>query len=65
VSKGELLGTIWPDTHVSDGILKARVAEIRRVLGDTANPPTFIETCPAGAIASSPGSQQWATCRDR
>lgn len=40
----ELHAAVWPNTHVSDGIIKVRVAELRRVLGDTANPPTFIET---------------------
>src|SRR2546428_5652711 len=43
VTKQELLEAIWPDTHVSEGVLKARVAELRRVLGDTADAPRFIQ----------------------
>ena len=44
VLKDELLDTVWPDTHVADGVLKVCVAEIRRALGDSPTEPRFIET---------------------
>src|SRR5262245_21435498 len=43
VTKRELFDAIWPATHVSDGVLKARVAELRLVLGDPADAPRFIK----------------------
>lgn len=43
VTKEELLDVIWSDTHVNVGIIKTCVAEIRRVLGDNAESPRFIE----------------------
>ncbi len=44
VSKDELLDDVWPETHVSDGVLKVSIAEIRSALGDSARAPRFIET---------------------
>jgi DNA-binding winged helix-turn-helix (wHTH) protein/tetratricopeptide (TPR) repeat protein/energy-coupling factor transporter ATP-binding protein EcfA2 len=44
VSKNELLDAVWPDTHVSEGVLKVAVAEIRRALHDTSKTPRFLET---------------------
>lgn len=46
VSKEELLRAGWAKTHVSDGVLKVIVLEIRRALGDDPAAPTFIETIP-------------------
>src|SRR6185295_8341192 len=46
VSKQELLRAGWGKTHVSDGVLKVIVLEIRRALGDDPVAPTFIETVP-------------------
>src|SRR5262249_30691828 len=36
----------WGKTHVSDGVLKVIILEIRRALGDDAAAPRFIETVP-------------------
>jgi non-specific serine/threonine protein kinase len=44
VSKDELLTCIWPDCHVVESVVKTHIAQIRQVLGDTAEKPQFIET---------------------
>ena len=44
VSKADLQSELWPDTFVSDGSLAVLVAEIRRVLGDSAHRPSFLRT---------------------
>lgn len=46
VSKDELLKAGWAKTHVSDGVLKVIILEIRRALGDDPDAPRFIETVP-------------------
>src|SRR5213596_4046273 len=46
VTKEELLRAGWAKTHVSDGVLKVAILEIRRALGDDAAAPSFIETVP-------------------
>lgn len=44
VSKEELLGAVWPETRVSDIVLKVCIREVRQVLGDHPQNPAFIET---------------------
>jgi DNA-binding winged helix-turn-helix (wHTH) protein/tetratricopeptide (TPR) repeat protein len=44
VSKGELLDACWPDTTVTDTVLKVCVRQIREALADDARSPKFIET---------------------
>lgn len=46
VSRDELLDAIWPDCFIQDGVLSRHVSELRRVLGDDARSPRFIETIP-------------------
>src|SRR5215468_8463187 len=46
VSREELLRVGWPNTHVSDGVLKVIIFEIRRALGDDPVAPRYIETVP-------------------
>jgi DNA-binding winged helix-turn-helix (wHTH) protein len=46
VSKEELLRAGWANTHVSEGVLKVVILEIRRALGDDPVAPRFIETVP-------------------
>src|SRR6478672_5436939 len=53
VSKEELLQAGWPKTHVSHGVLKVIILEIRRALGDNPAAPSFIETVPRRGTASS------------
>src|SRR5215510_8576380 len=44
VKKEDLLRSVWRDTHVSDGVVRVIVLEIRRALGDDSEQPRFIET---------------------
>ncbi len=44
ITKERLLNALWKDCFVGDGALKNCVAEIRRVLGDPAETPKYIET---------------------
>jgi DNA-binding winged helix-turn-helix (wHTH) protein len=44
VTKEALFEAIWPDTVVSDAVLKAHLRQIRQVLDDTAQTPQFIAT---------------------
>ena len=44
VSKGDLFALVWPDVAVTDDALTTCVQELRRVLGDDARHPRFIET---------------------
>ena len=47
VSKEELKDQVWPDTSVElDLALPAAVTKIRRVLGDSADSPRYVETVP-------------------
>src|SRR5258708_5381867 len=46
VAKDELLRAGWGKTHVSEGVLRVVILEIRRALGDDAAAPRFIETVP-------------------
>src|SRR5215469_5961802 len=46
VRKEELIGTVWPDTFVTDDVLSHAISELRRALGDDARQPRFIETIP-------------------
>jgi DNA-binding winged helix-turn-helix (wHTH) protein/pimeloyl-ACP methyl ester carboxylesterase len=69
LTKEELMGQIWPDTVVEENNLNHNVSVLRRVLGDRADGPRFIETVPrvgyrfvasvrqSGAVA---GAQQLA-----
>jgi len=44
VTKDELLDGVWPETAVSDAVLKGCIREIRAALGDDPASPQFIET---------------------
>jgi DNA-binding winged helix-turn-helix (wHTH) protein/predicted ATPase len=44
VTKEELLKAVWPDTQVSEGILKGYIRDLRDILGDDSQHPRFIET---------------------
>jgi DNA-binding winged helix-turn-helix (wHTH) protein/tetratricopeptide (TPR) repeat protein len=44
VTKDALLGTVWPETAVSESALTVAIRHLRRVLGDHARSPQFIET---------------------
>jgi class 3 adenylate cyclase len=44
VSKEALLEAVWPETAVSEAVLTVAIRRLRRVLGDRARTPQFIET---------------------
>jgi DNA-binding winged helix-turn-helix (wHTH) protein/tetratricopeptide (TPR) repeat protein len=46
VTHEELLNAIWPDTYVQPEVLRRYILEIRRVLGDRAEKPLYVETIP-------------------
>jgi DNA-binding winged helix-turn-helix (wHTH) protein len=44
VTKDALLDTVWPETAISDAVVRIAIGELRRALGDTAQAPRFIAT---------------------
>lgn len=44
VAKNDLLDAAWPDTHVTDSVLKVAINQLRDALGDDPQAPRFIET---------------------
>src|SRR2546422_8549451 len=46
VSKDELLDAVWPETAVTDAVVRVAIGALRKVLGDTAQTPRFIATVP-------------------
>ncbi len=46
VEKESLVAEIWQDKIVNDDALARAIAELRRLLGDSSQTPTFIETVP-------------------
>ena len=44
VTKDELLEVVWPETVVSEGVLKTCIGQIRQVLGETGRTPQYIAT---------------------
>src|SRR5262245_24393307 len=44
VTQDEILDAVWADTHVNPEVVKKAILEIRRVLGDRPDQPSFIET---------------------
>jgi predicted ATPase len=46
ITHDELLDKIWPDTFVQPQVLRTYVLELRKILGDDAAQPQFIQTLP-------------------
>ncbi len=46
VPRAELIKAVWPNTYVSEGVLRVYIREVRVVLGDDPETPRFIETVP-------------------
>lgn len=44
ITKEELLNAVWPDTFVSDAVLKVTIRQLREAMGDDPKSPRFIET---------------------
>ena len=46
VTHDELLEALWPDTYVQPQVLRTYILELRKILGDDAGQPRFIQTLP-------------------
>ncbi|HEY7496806.1 MAG TPA: AAA family ATPase, partial [Candidatus Tectomicrobia bacterium] len=46
VTKDEILDAVWPETAVTDAVVRVAIGALRKVLGDTAQTPQFIATVP-------------------
>jgi eukaryotic-like serine/threonine-protein kinase len=46
VSKDELIKFVWPDTFVEEGNLTQNISMLRKLLGESADKPQYIETVP-------------------
>ena len=46
VTHDELLDALWPETYVQPQVLRTYVLDLRKVLGDDAGKPRFIQTLP-------------------
>lgn len=46
ITHDELLDALWPETYVQQQVLRTYVLELRKVLGDDARQPQFIESVP-------------------
>jgi len=44
VTKSELFEAVWPETHVTEGVLTVAINQLREAFGDDARRPRFIET---------------------
>jgi DNA-binding winged helix-turn-helix (wHTH) protein len=51
--KEKLIQSVWPDTFVTDDVLTRSISELRKVFGDDAKEPRFIQTIPAAATGLS------------
>ena len=61
IAKERLILTVWPDAFVTDDVLTRAISELRRVFGDDAKEPRFIQTIPKSgyrliALVSSSGA---------
>jgi predicted ATPase/DNA-binding winged helix-turn-helix (wHTH) protein len=46
ITHDELLDALWPETYVQPQVLRTYVLELRKLLGDDAGSPRFIQTLP-------------------
>src|SRR4029450_210608 len=46
VTKDALLDAVWPETAVSDAVVRVAIGDLRRALGDMVRAPRFIATVP-------------------
>jgi DNA-binding winged helix-turn-helix (wHTH) protein len=46
ITHDELLDALWPETYVQPQVLRTYMLELRKVLGDDAGQPRFIQTLP-------------------
>jgi DNA-binding winged helix-turn-helix (wHTH) protein len=61
VTHDELMEALWPETYVQPQVLRTYVLDLRKVLGDDAGQPRFIQTIPkrgycfVAAVTDAPG----------
>ena len=68
VEKTLLLEEVWPDNPVEEGNLAQHIFTLRKVLGDSADEPRFIETVPGRGyrfVASIDSTQKTSAARDQ
>jgi DNA-binding winged helix-turn-helix (wHTH) protein len=46
VTKDELLQAVWPETAISDAVVRVAIGTLRKMLGDTLQTPRYIATVP-------------------
>jgi adenylate cyclase len=46
LSKEQIIQAVWPDTYVSDEVLRYSITELRKAFGDDARNPQIIQTIP-------------------
>src|SRR5271168_2852996 len=46
ITHDELLDKLWPETYVQPQVLRTYMLELRKVLGDDATQPRYIQTLP-------------------
>src|SRR5919201_678257 len=44
VTKDTLLDAVWPETAISEAVVRIAIGEVRRALGDTAQAPRLLAT---------------------
>jgi len=71
VTKEELLASVWPETFVTDAVLKVTIRQLRDALDDDPKAPLFIETAHRrgyrfiGRIAEAAADMTTSTSRHR
>lgn len=46
ITRQEILETLWPNSLITDNAINKQVANLRKVLGDSAKSPRYLETVP-------------------
>jgi predicted ATPase len=60
ITHDELLDALWPETYVQPQVLRTYMLELRKVLGDDAGSPRFIQTLPKRGYCFVARIQDWA-----
>ncbi len=65
ITHDELLDALWPETYVQPQVLRTYMLDLRKVLGDDAGQPRFIQTLPKrGYCFVAPVSEHEGDARD-
>jgi predicted ATPase len=60
ITHDELLDALWPETYVQPQVLRTYMLELRKVLGDDAGEPRFIQTLPKRGYCFVAPVADWA-----